>query len=267
MPNANELESLVDVSAANPAVSAGHPFTHIRLTSAYWTSTTYMARSTNAMAIRFSDGRWINGVDAADGGFDNTKTTATNGLWAVKTGLDGAVSVLATGVYDGVGGGSYGVGDDASLQMGVRLSSPRFVDKGDGTLADTVTGLTWLKQADCIHLSWASALDAVNKLASGQCGLSDDSTAGQWRMPNRAEMLSLSDRAPTFAQAAYLNGQYQASSAVTGPVVFSNFIVSDYYWSASTNASDPAQAWTVYSCDFGVYNIAKTDMHHALAVR
>jgi len=40
MPNANELESLVDVSQANPAVSSGHPFTHIAIINAYWSSTT-----------------------------------------------------------------------------------------------------------------------------------------------------------------------------------------------------------------------------------
>ena len=62
----------------------------------------------------------------------------------------GTVKVLATGVYAGIGGASFGGGDDASLQLGVPATSPRFIDNGDGTLADTVTGLTWLKQADCI---------------------------------------------------------------------------------------------------------------------
>jgi hypothetical protein len=104
-------------------------------------------------------------------------------------------------------------------------------------------------------------------LASGQCGLTDGSTAGQWRMPNRSEMLSLSDRAPTFPQASYLDGQYQGTGAVTGLVIFGNFIVSDYYWTSTTSAADPTQAWTIYSCDFGVYNIAKTETRYSLAVR
>jgi len=267
MPNANELESLVDVSQVGPAVSAGHPFTNIDLSSAYWTSTTYMALTSNAMAIRLSDGRWINGVDPGDASFNNDKTTSANSLWVVKSGGVGAVQLLATGVYPGICGGSFGVGDDASLQMGVPLTYPRFIDYGDGTLADTVTGLTWLKRGDCIQQSWSGAMTAVNNLASGQCGLTDGSTAGQWRMPNRSEMLSLSDRAPTFPQAAYLDGQYQASSAVTGPVVFNNFVISDYYWTSTTDAADTTQAWTIYSCDFGVYNIAKTDLRYALAVR
>lgn len=268
MPNANELESLVDVSQANPAVTSGHPFANINLLTAYWSSTTYTAGPSNAMSIRFADGRWINGIDAADGSFNNAKTTASNAVWAVRSAATpGTVKLLATGVYAGIGGLSFGVGDDPSLQLGAAATSPRFIDNGDGTLADTVTGLTWLKKADCIHQDWAGAVGAVNALASGQCGLSDGSTAGQWRVPNRTELLSLSDRAPTFPQASYFNGEYQASTTVTGPAIFTNYIVSDYYWTSNTNAADTTQAWTVYSCDFGVYNIAKTDVRYTLAVR
>lgn len=272
MPNVNELESLVDVSQVNPAVSAGSPFTNINLGNAYWSSTTYTAGPGNAMAIRFSDGRWINGVDARDGGFSNVKASSANSLWAVKSGAAGSIQLLATGAFAGQGGGSglsFGTGDDASLQIGARFPSPRFIDNGDGTLADTVTGLTWLKKADCIKQSWSNALQSINSLASGQCGLSDGSTAGQWRMPNRSEMLSLSDRAPTFPQANYFNGIPGPDGiTVTNPVIFNNFKVFVFYWTSTTDAADPTQAWTVYSCDFGVYNVAKTDaQQYALAVR
>ncbi len=276
MPNANELESLVDVSQANPAVSSANPFTNINLSTAYWTSTIYMAAVSNAMAIRFTDGRWINGAADAQGGivvsggagtFNNDRVTASNVLWAVKSGGAGVVQLLATGVYNGQGGQSFGPRDDASLQLGAAFSSPRFIDKGDGTLADTVTGLTWLKKADCINQNWSDALATVNALSSGQCGLSDGSVAGQWRLPNRNEMLSLSDRSPTFAQAAYLNGNYQANASINGPTIFNNFIVSDYYWTSSTSAADVTQAWVVYSCDFGVYNMPKAAVRYALAVR
>ena len=272
MPNINELESLVDVSQMNPAVSASAPFTTINLTNAYWSSTTYTAGPGNAMAIRFTDGRWINGADAEDGSFNNGKTTSTNSLWAVRSGTAGTIQLLATGASSGPAGGgsgaSYGINDDASLQIGAPLTSPRFIDNGNGTVADTVTGLTWLKKADCINQSWSSALSTINNLSSGQCGLTDGSTAGQWRMPNRSEMLSLSDRAPTFPQANYFNGIPGPDGiTVINTVIFNNFIVSDYYWTSTTSAVDTTQAWTIYSCDFGVYNIAKTDIRYSLAVR
>lgn len=272
MPNANELESLVDVSQANPAVSATAGFTNIRLNTAYWSSTTYTANPGNAMAIRFTDGRWINGADSGDGSFNNAKTASTNSLWAVKSGGTGTIQLLATGAYYGPGGGggqSFGTGDDASLQLGVPFPSPRFIDNGNGTVTDTVTGLTWLKKADCIKQSWSDALTTIRNLASGQCGLTDGSTAGQWRMPNRTEMLSLSDRAPTFPQANYFNGIPGADGVtVTNPVAFNNFKAFEFYWTSTTYAADPTQAWTVYSCDFGVYNKLKTDaVQYALAVR
>ena len=57
------------------------------------------------------------------------------------------------------------------------------------------------------------------------------------------------------------------AAPVTGPAIFSNYVVSDYYWTSTTDAADPTQAWTVYSCDFGVYNIPKSDLRYSLAVR
>jgi hypothetical protein len=264
LPNVNELESLVDIGQSMPALSAGHPFTGVA--DVYWSSTTYSAAPSLAMAIRLSDGRWING--ATDGGNDNKKTASTNSVWAVKSGGTGKVQVLATGVYNGIGGRSFGRGDDASLQSGLRWTTQRFIDNGDGTLSDTVTGLVWLKKADCIRADWTGALAAVDKLATGQCGLSDGSGAGQWRLPNRAEMLSISDRAPTFPQANYFNGIPGPDGVnVTSPVIFEHFVQA-YYWTSSTRAGDPTQAWSIYSCDFGAYNQLKTDtQHYALAVR
>ena len=86
-------------------------------------------------------------------------------------------------------------------------------------------------------------------------------------MPNRAELLSLSYRAPTFPQASSFNDQYQASATLTGSVVFENYTVSDYYWNSTTDAADTTLSWSIYSCDFGVCNIAKSDLRYLLAVR
>jgi hypothetical protein len=296
MPNINELESVVDISQSNPAVSSGSPFTGITLANAYWSSSTYMASSsfnfantngtsTSAMAIRFTDGRWINGVDVLP--YGNDKVASLNSLWAVKSGSAGAVNLQATGEYyvwaagddayhtcpfcEGTVNGAVDTpvaGDSASLVNSRPLTSPRIIDNGDGTLYDTVTGLTWLKKADCIQASWADSIAAVNGLANGQCGLTDGSAAGQWRMPNRFEMLSLAERAATFPIAAYYNGTYGPDGiTVTGPVVFETFMVAHYYWTSSTYANDSTQAWTVYSCDFGAYNIPKSAVGYTMAVR
>ena len=67
-----------------------------------------------------------------------------------------------------------------------------YIDRGDGTVKDTKTGLIWLKNANCLGdlssgISWAEAMGNAESLRSGQCGLSDGSVSGDWRLPTLAE--------------------------------------------------------------------------------
>lgn len=255
LPNIGELESLIDISRSSPALSTGHSFANVGAT--YWSSTTYRGVTADAWVIRFTDGRYIN--DSVG----NFKTTAMNGVWAVKSAATaGTVPLPATGQFI-----VYAPGDDAQKSAGIKMTSPRFIDNGDGTLADTVTGLTWLKHANCIRQNWSAAIAAVNSLASGQCGLSDGSTAGQWRMPNRAELLSLVDRAETNQALRFNTIFYKTDTSVDQPLIFNSYIENELYWTSSTDVADVTQAWTVHSCDWGVYNALKTDLGYTLAVR
>ncbi|MBF0137430.1 MAG: DUF1566 domain-containing protein [Magnetococcales bacterium] len=87
---------------------------------------------------------------------------------------------------------SYGTRDDGTLQLGVAWPKPRFMDHGNGTITDRLTGLIWLKNAGCLpSLTWLDMMAASKTVANGSCGLSDGSTAGDWRIPNRFEMESL----------------------------------------------------------------------------
>jgi hypothetical protein len=262
LPNINELESLVDVSASNPALTPGNPFTGIS-PAIYWSSTSYFggeSGSSNAWAIRLSDGRYMNDY------FSNNKSTAYNHIWPVKGPVDGdaagTLRLQSTGQYV-----TFAVGDDGSIQSGVPPTFPRWVDKGNGTIADTVTGLVWLKQADCIQQTWTAAIAAVNWLASGQCGLTDGSLAGSWRMPSRNEMQSLSDRMENnhadFFNHTYLNPDY----TVFQTAIFNNFATFQYYWTSNIDAADATRAWTVFSCDFGVYDTPRENIGYSLAVR
>jgi len=40
-----------------------------------------------------------------------------------------------------------------------------------------------------------------------------------------------------------------------------------FYWTSTTDAAAPGEAWTVYSCDFGVYDMDKSSTSYTLAVR
>lgn len=259
LPNLVEFESVIDVSASSPALTPGSPFVHAA-EIAYWTSTGYFGGqqgSPLAWAIGMNDGRYIND------GVTNVKTTAQNGVWAVRGSSAGAVKLQATGLFQP----PLSAGDDGNLQMGVGLVSPRFIDDGNGTLTDTLTGLVWLRMADCIQSNWAGALSQVNALASGQCRLSDGSQPGAWRMPNRKEMQSLADRNQN-NEADYFNFQFQNpdGSVFQGPLLL-NFAGYQYYWTSTTDAANTAEAWSVFSCDFGVYDVQKSSIGYTLAVR
>jgi hypothetical protein len=64
----------------------------------------------------------------------------------------------------------------------------RYIDCGNGTVTDTVTGLVWLKDAGCLGvLDWATANQAAAALKEGDCSLADGSSAGDWRLPTKSE--------------------------------------------------------------------------------
>ena len=106
---------------------------------------------------------------------------------------------------------SYGPGDDGDLQKGTRLSDPRFVDRySDGTVSDTLTGLMWLMDANCIashypsltpigHLAgtvdWQGALNFIEGINDGTYPDCSSSTYvyTDWRLPNVNELVSLTN--------------------------------------------------------------------------
>jgi hypothetical protein len=82
--------------------------------------------------------------------------------------------------------------DDGALQLGVPLPNPRFTNNGNGTVTDNLTGLIWLQNANCFGQKlWDEALVAAKGLKDGNCGLTDGSVAGDWRLPNVRELYSL----------------------------------------------------------------------------
>ncbi|MGZ8219078.1 Lcl C-terminal domain-containing protein [Methylomagnum sp.] len=125
-------------------------------------------------------------------------------------------------------------------------STRRYCDNGDGTVRDARTGLHWLKDAACADLgetgdgkgTFAEANAAAASLRSGQCGLSDGSKPGDWRLPNRDEWLAMLNPAlknPAIANAAG-TGKWQPGDA------FIN-VQSGGYWSATTDSEASDFAW------------------------
>jgi len=126
---------------------------------------------------------------------------------------------------------SYSTGDDGEYQKGVAWPNPRFTDNGDGTVTDNLTGLIWLKDANCFSFrSWYDALSVCTELADGECELADGSNAGDWRLPNIKEFQSLID---------FSNN----TPALPTEHPFTN--VQSVYWSSTTNVNDTSYAWGV----------------------
>jgi len=126
----------------------------------------------------------------------------------------------------------YLAGDDGDLQRGVAVPIPRFIDNGNGTVTDNLTKLIWLKNANGngATCTWANALLYCNTLASGSAGLTDGSVAGDWRMPNVKEFISLMDFS---VNAPCLTGGHPFTS------------VQASYWASTTSSGDITQAFQV----------------------
>lgn len=131
-------------------------------------------------------------------------------------------------------------GQDGMVQKGVAWPNPRFTKHGNGTVTDNLTGLLWLENASCFGTqTWVNALDSANNLASGACGLTDGTSAGQWRLPNVKELLSLIDY-------HYINPAL-SNTAGTGVWLAGNPFtnVGNLYWSSTSKVLESARAWSV----------------------
>jgi hypothetical protein len=156
----------------------------------------------------------------------------------------------------GFGGGTTGGGACPACPGGTCNPNglPVFVNNGNGTITDTRTGLIWLQDGNCGGTqTWAAAGTWANGLASSACGLSDGSTAGQWRLPTVKELQSLLDYT-------------QWNPALPAGHPFTN-VPNNWYWTSTDYAPGPTLAWGVYVGYGDVVCVDKTATYRAWAVR
>ena len=255
------LALLAGVSAS-PAWSQdiateGNIETDGQLVSNAATGTAPLAVSSTTLVPSLNADR-VDGLEGADLALDVDLQSAEALLIALQAQVDtlGRSLVPRTGqttCYDLVGdvipcGTGIGQGQDGEFQLGVTWPNPRFTDNSDGTVTDNLTGLTWLQIADCFGLrSWEQALSDSNGLADPACGLSDGSSAGQWRLPNVRELLSLVhygwDHSVVPNTAG--TGNCDITAAEPGPCPFTG-LHDNNWWSATSLAYAPAAVWMVH---------------------
>ena len=186
MPNYLELISIANLGVSNSlAWFTSFGFTNVQ-GFGYWSSTSDIQIPSNAMLYQFNH--------RFSGRYSKTSSYQT---WPVKGSSTGPAKIWKTGqttCYDEVGAiDCAGTGQDGDLQTGEPMPGTRFIDNTDGTVTDNLTGLIWLQNANCFgpRIWWDALLDA-NSLADGACSLTDGSSAGNWRLPNPLEIVSLS---------------------------------------------------------------------------
>lgn len=227
IPNINELRSLYDCAAANLSLALSH-FSGIQ-TGFYFSSTTDTAQTTQAYGLYSSGG-------------DITQNSKANSNYVII--VRGSSSLPKTGQTT-----SYVSGDDGDLERGIAWPDPRFLNNGDGTITDRLTGLMWEQTPGIDTAGWSSGISHAAGLTTG--GYTN------WRMPNRNEMFSL---------AYYKIGQrpYEWLNAC-------GFVGLDglkFYQSSTTRSMDSTRAFyvTLYNSS-KIEARLKTEANYTWAVR
>jgi hypothetical protein len=227
LPNINEIESLANANEANSATwLTGQGFDNVQFQdnwSFYWSATT--DASYTGWAWRLDFWPWVQYAEGWSKG-------GAGCIWPVRSTQSEALNlgpIWKTGQTI-----TYALGDDGDIQTGVSWPTPRFIEQSDGTVSDNLTGLMWTKGAHAPGpaycnpgqtKTWEDAFVHVICLNSASyLGYSD------WRLPNRKELLSLTDRS-----------SYDPALPTNHPFVN----VEWYYWSSTTDAGESYKAWSL----------------------
>jgi hypothetical protein len=145
-------------------------------------------------------------------------------------------------------------------------SSARFVNCGNGTWTDTVTGLIWLEDADCFAaMDYAAANAAAAALADGQCNLTDGSRPGDWRLPSREDWEvmvhpSCPDSTPHLVGNGTAGGCYDANP-------WASDVQANWHFSSTTLHGSTTTAFIARLNDGTVTQIGKTTINTVWPVR
>jgi len=130
------------------------------------------------------------------------------------------------------------------------LNGTRWCDQEDGTVKDMTTGLVWLKNASCyIEKGWARSMLQTSILKDGlegnDCGLSDESEVGDWRLPTDNELVGLN------------RGTEPVSSSVMRAFTGS---ISDFIWTGTVSFGgyyEPYVSKVTTESDFNWFHVVE----------
>jgi hypothetical protein len=143
----------------------------------------------------------------------NRLTTYGMAPWSLRALPDTGQTIDVAGVN----------GEDADYT----IRPPSYVDHGNGTITDEITGLMWQK-VDQGESTWENAVSRASTLNTG--GYTD------WRLPTPTELLSLMN---------YNNGNPAAMNTTFFPVNPAG--TAEYFWTSDIYGTDATKVWCVNS--------------------
>jgi len=261
LPNLNELESMVNSDAADTSAwlnangfgfGPGLPNTQVQPRQ-YWTSTS--DASDIGVPVISAASAWDVDLVKGDFPFSNLKNGVKRNVWPVRGVSTAPAQLWRTGqavCYDDIGDSRLctGTGEDGEKLAGAAWPTPRFLHNIGMTFAlDRVSGLIWTtdtqtpgSRGDCpdmgLNVTWLEALSHVACLnAHAFLGRTD------WRLPNRKELHSLADYS-TGIPALTVGHPFEDRAGLT-------------FWSATSNASAPNEAWVASLFDGSLSSAGK----------
>ena len=207
LPNIREARSLINY---------GQNDNHIWLTAnsfiftasfGTWTGTGY---STKAISINL----WTGDTELLD-------ETSVSRYYTMTSGVS---NIPVSGLTD-----TFQPDSDGVLRKGIKPPIVRFIDNGNGTLTDNMTGLMWEKLISNSPQAWSDILSQIATMnaTGGRYGYAD------WRLANVNEMDTILD--------------YTSSVSQTDTLISYGFLQapSSSVWTGTTYATNTTKAWCI----------------------
>ena len=208
LPNAHESFSILNHQNVNPAIDAS-VFT-VTLAEYWWTSDR-QANDSNKV--------WVTNAGGGIGNHPKTETTSAGGTRKFHV---RAVRDVDT----------------------PPVISDHFINNGNGTITDNLTGLIWQGIPTADTLTWEQSLVYADALS-----LND---ANDWRLPNIKELFSINDE-------TLINPSLDAN--------FFNVFNAQKYWSSTSLPNETTKAWYL-DTQYGITtHDFKTNKHNLICVR